>query len=77
MTRAALIQKTIDNLNRLPDPKLKTVSDFTEFLLNNIENQLLTEGIQKLTSESKAYQFLMEEEDIYTVEDLKVRYKLS
>lgn len=75
MTRAALIEKTIENLNRLPDQKLKTVSDFTEFLINNIENQLLTEGIQKLTSESKAYQFLMEEEDIYTVEDLKERYR--
>ncbi|MEQ6120170.1 hypothetical protein [Reichenbachiella sp. MALMAid0571] len=75
MTREVLIKKTIDNLAKLPDQKLKEVSDFAEFLLNRIENQLLTEGIQKLVSDSKTYKFLEREEDLYTVNDLKERYK--
>jgi hypothetical protein len=75
MTREALIKKTIHNLTKLPDQKLKEVSDFTEFLLNRIENQLMTEGIQKLLTDSKAFKFLEEEEDLYSIADLKERYK--
>lgn len=75
MTRETLIKKTIDNLAKLPDQKLKEVSDFAEFLLNRIEKQLTTEGIQKLVTDSKAFKFLEEDEDIYTVNDLKEKYK--
>ena len=75
MTREILIKKTIDHLTKLPDQKLKEVSDFAEFLLNRIENQLMTEGIQKLTTDSKAFKFLETEEDIYSIADLKERYK--
>lgn len=75
MTREILIKKTIDNISKLPDQKIKEVSDFAEFLINRIENQLMTEGIQKIVSESKTYQFLEEEEELYSVEDLKVKYK--
>ena len=75
MTRETLIKKTIDNLSKLPDHKLKQVSDFTDFLLNRIENQLMTEGLQELVSDSKAFNYLKDEEDLYLVEDLKVRYK--
>ncbi len=75
MTRETLIKKTIDNLTKLPDQKLKEVSDFAEFLLNRIENQLMIEGIQKLVPDSKAFKFLKDEEDLYSVDDLKERYK--
>ena len=75
MTREILIKKTIESLSKLPDQKLKAVSDFAEFLLNRIENQLVTEGIQKLVSDSKAFVFLeSEEDDLYSVNDLKERY---
>ena len=57
MTREALIKKTINNLTKLPDQKLMEVSDFAEFLLNRIENQLITEGIQKLVTDSRALNF--------------------
>lgn len=75
MTREILIKKTLDNLTKLPDQKLKEVSDFAEFLLNRIENQLMTEGIQKLVTDSKTFKFLENEEDLYSVDDLKERYK--
>lgn len=75
MTRQVLIQRTIDNLSKLPDQNVKEVSDFAEFLLSKLEDRLLTEGIQKLTMASKSFQFLEDEEDLYTEADLKEKYK--
>lgn len=75
MTREKLIKITIDNLAKLPDNKLKEVSDFAEFLLNKIENQIMTEGIQKLVTDSNSFQFLENEEDLYSSDDLKERFK--
>ncbi len=75
MTRETLINKTVDNLKKLPNQKLEEVSNFAEFLLNRIDNQIMTEGIQKLVMDSKAFRFLEEEEDLYSVDDLKEKYK--
>lgn len=75
MTRDILIKKTLDNLTRLPDQKLREVSDFAEFLINKIEDRLITEGIQKLTSDSQSFKFLETEEDLYSKSDLKEVYK--
>lgn len=75
MSREELLQKTVEQLSKLPDQKLQEVSDYTEFLFYKIETQLLTEGIQKLTSESGAFSFLNDEEDLYAEDDLKEKYK--
>lgn len=75
LTREKLIKTTIDRLLKLPDHKLKEVSDFTEFLLNKIEEKDLIVGIQKLTADSKSFKFLKNEEDLYSTTDLKEVYK--
>jgi hypothetical protein len=75
MTREKLIEKTINRLSKLPDQKLKEVSDFAEFLLSKIEDRNLTEGIQKLAADSKSFKFLEDEEDLYSASDLKETYK--
>jgi 3-hydroxyacyl-CoA dehydrogenase len=75
MTREVIIKKTMDNLNKLPDQKLREVSDFAEFLLNRIDEAVITEGIQKLAGNSAAFEFLEEEEELYSVNDLKEKYK--
>ena len=75
MTRNTLIEKTIKNLKKLPNQKLVEVSDFTDFLLRQIEDKTLTEGIQKIASESKTFNFLEEEEVLYSTNDLKERFK--
>jgi hypothetical protein len=75
MTREILIKKTLDNLAKLSDQKLREVSDFAEFLLNKIDDQLITQGIQKLASDSKSFKFLESEEELYSKSDLKERYK--
>ncbi|SHI65077.1 hypothetical protein SAMN05444280_104110 [Tangfeifania diversioriginum] len=73
--REAIIKKTVKNLNQLSEERLIEVKDFVDFLLKRTEDKLLTEGIQELTSESKSFEYLNDEEDLYTVNDLKEKYK--
>lgn len=75
MTREKLIAKTIDRISRLPDQKLKEVSDFADFLLSKIEDGEITEGIQKMAAESESFHFLEEEEELYKASDLKEKYR--
>lgn len=60
---------------QLPDQKVKEVSDFAEFLLYKIDQQIVTEGIQKIVSESQSFDFLDDEEEIYSEKDLKEKFK--
>lgn len=69
------MEKTMDALSKLPDKKLKEVSDFAEFLNNKTEDRKLTEEIQLIGAGSKSFRFLEEDEDLYSVSDLKERYK--
>lgn len=74
MTRESLIQDTINNISKLPNEKLKEVSDFAEFLLSKLENEMFNEGILKVASSSKSYNFLEDDDDLYTVNDIKEKY---
>ncbi len=65
--------KTITNLKKLPPDKLSEVNDFIEFILSRIDDQIISSGIQSLESDSFA--FLENEPDLYTADDLKIKYK--
>lgn len=71
MSKETLIKKTLESLEKLPEQKIKEVADFVDFLIYKIENQLITEGIQKLSESSKSLSFLEEEEELYSRSDLK------
>ena len=75
MTREAIIQRTVNVINQLPQEKATEISDFADFVIKRYEDQVLTDSIQKLTSESKVFAFLNHEEDLYTLTDLKEHYK--
>jgi len=74
MTRQAIIEKTLQAINKLPEDKAEEISDFAEFVSKRYEDQLLTQSIQKMTSDSPSFYFLEEDEEIYTVNDLKQVY---
>ena len=74
MNREIIINKTINNISLLPDWKLKEVSDYIEFLLKSFEDKKTTEGIMKLASKSKSFEFLNEEDDLYDENDLIEKY---
>ncbi len=71
MTRQIIIERTLKAINQLPEDKAEEISDFADFIFKRDEEQELTNGIQKMTSQSHAFDFLTNEEDIYSVADLK------
>lgn len=75
MERKVLIEDTIGKIQQLPDIKIQEINDFADFLLSKIDDKILLEGIQKITSDSKAFEYLKDEEDLYSVNDLKEKYK--
>jgi hypothetical protein len=75
MERETIINETVKKLNRLPLDKLRQVEDFVDFVISRIDDKLLVEGIQKLTSDSKAFEYLKNEEELYSVNDLKEKYR--
>jgi hypothetical protein len=75
MERKELIENTLFKIKQLPDVKIKEINDFVEFLLMKIDDQILQHGIQDLASNSETFSYLNDEEDLYSVNDLKERYK--
>jgi len=74
MTRQAIIERTIKAIKQLPEEKAEEISDFADFVTKRYEEHLLTQDIQKLTSDSKTFDFLHNEEDLYSADDLKEVY---
>ena len=74
MTRQAIIERTLRAINQLPEEKAEEISDFAEFMMKQYEEQRLSKGIQQLTANSQAFDFLKEEDDLYTEDDLKEKY---
>ena len=74
MTRKAIIERTIKAINQLPEEKAEQISDFADFLAKRYEENLLTKGIQTIAAKSQTFDFLNNEEEIYSVADLKEIY---
>ena len=74
MIREAIIERTIQIINQLPEDKALEIADFADFIIKKHEEQLLTDNIKKVVVESETFNFLNEEDSIYSVSDLKERY---
>ena len=74
MTRQIIIERTLKAINQLPEDKAEEISDFADFVFKRYEDQELTNGIQKLVAESQSFDFLHNEDDIYSMADLKEVY---
>ena len=74
MSKEELINNTIATLSKLPQDKVQEIADFSDFLLRKLEDQSFNQGIMDMASKAQSYQFLEEEEDLYTVQDIKEKY---
>ena len=74
MTRQAIIERTIKAINQLPEDKAEEISDFADFVIKKFEDNRITQSIQQLASKSNAFDFLNDEEDLYSSNDLKENY---
>ena len=76
MTKQILIDRTIKVINELPQDKAAEISDFAEFVFKRYEENELINGIQNIVSKSEAFEFLNNEEEIYSIADLKEVYNV-
>ncbi len=74
MSRAEIIEKTINALNRLPESAGEEVADFADFMVKKTEDEQLQKGIQRIVENSDAFAFLHDEEELYTLDDLIEKY---
>jgi antirestriction protein len=74
MTRRAIIERTIKAINQLPEAKAEEISAFADFVTKRYEENLLIQGIQKLTTDTQFFDFLYNEEELYSLADLKEVY---
>ncbi|HEV2833622.1 MAG TPA: hypothetical protein VGW31_16695 [Hanamia sp.] len=74
MKRQNIIERTLKVINQLPVDKALEISEFADFIFKRYEEQKLTKGIQKMVSESQTFDFLNNEEEIYSLADLKEVY---
>ena len=74
MEREVLVKNTIVRIEQLPIKRVQEVNDFVEFITRRTDDALITEGLQQLSSISHAYDFLHDEPELYSVNDLKVRF---
>ena len=75
MNREVIIENIVNKIKQLPDAGIMEVNDFAEVLLSKIDDQIIKEGISSIIAESRTFEFLHDEEDLYTVNDLKERYR--
>ena len=72
MTRETLIKRTLEVLSKLPQDKASEIADFADYVMKKYDDEILQKGIEKIVSDSKPYDFLKTEEDLYTLSDLKL-----
>jgi len=75
MTREIIIQRTLAVLQKLPKEKANEIADFADYIMKKYEEDILQNGIQKLVSESKTFEYLQNEETLYKLSDVKEKYK--
>ncbi len=74
MTRQAIIEHTIQVINQLPQEKAIEIYDFADFLIKKYEEQLLSENIHNMIEKGGSFEFLKDDEDLYSLSDLKEKY---
>ena len=74
MSRHQLVEQALQTINQLPEEKISEVVDFASFMLKEHEEAILQKGIEQLVETSDTFAFLYDEEELYTVNDLKERF---
>ena len=74
MTKQAIIEHTVKVINQLPEEKAEEISDFADFVIKRYEESVLTKGVRTLSSQSHSFDFLNEEDELYSLSDLKKVY---
>lgn len=75
MTKRSIIEHTIEIIKQLPEEKALEISRFADFILKQYEESYLSKSIEKAVEDSESFNFLNEEEELYTLSDCKKVYE--
>ncbi|WP_373512546.1 hypothetical protein [Persicitalea sp.] len=70
MNKQKIIERTISAINRLPADKAEEISTFADFVSKRYEETQLGEDMRKLAMGSQVFDFLDDEEELYSEADL-------
>jgi len=70
MTKEAIIQKLAITLAKLPEEKILEVADFASYLIKKQDDHDVLNGIAYLVENSKSFEFINDDDNIYTFEDI-------
>jgi len=71
MKKENVLENTINKLRQLDKKNLQEANDFVEFLLSKVSDKALTREIQEQAEKSGSFSFLEDEEELYSIEDVK------
>jgi len=74
MERDVIFKKTVRNIEQLPTRSIREVNDYVEFILQKTEDVIITEGLQQIASSCHGFDFINNDPDLYSINDLKKRY---
>lgn len=74
MNKEELLENVLEHCRKLPESQIAQLLDYAEFLAQKNENAALLKEISSLVEQSSSFDFLNEEPEIYTVNDVKVKY---
>ena len=74
MEREVLMKETIHRIEQLPTTRIQEVNNFVEFIIRKADDALITEGLKQLSFLGHTYDFLENEPELYSVNDLKVKF---
>jgi len=75
MTKKQLINRTLETLSQLPQDKIRQINDFADYIFKKYEEENIQKGAEQVMSNSKTFDFLKDEEDLYSSNDLKEKFK--
>lgn len=74
MSKEELLETVLEHCRKLPESQIAQLLDYVEFLAQKSENAALLKEISSLAEQSGSFDFLNEEPEIYTVNDVKAKY---
>lgn len=74
MTKQMIIERILNSINKMPNEKAEEIADYAEVVLRRFKKQEFPKDIEQKVSKSETFGFLKDEDDIYTISDLKELY---
>ncbi len=74
MTKKAIIEETLKAINELPETQAKEISDFARKKIAGYHTYKFLQEAKTIYTQNSAFDFLADEEDLYSESDLKKIY---